>query len=131
MSTMKSIFIIATMALLSFCSCHTQKIKINDRGRWGLDTITYDSIVYKRGLSYAIVYKDSLCALYNRKERIFITEFLYKSMDLGQKRITIDDGVVYDFNYKTTENLSGSIVVKFSDNSIIDGWMTPVFSPFE
>lgn len=124
---MKSFFIVVTMALLLVCSCHTQKIKVNDRERWGLENISYDSIVYKRGHCYAIVYKDSLCALYNRKEKTFITEFIYKSMDLGQKRITIDDGVVYDFSYTTSENLAGGIVVKFSDNSIIDGWMTPVF----
>lgn len=52
-------------------------------------------------------------------------------MNLGQKRRTVDDGIVYDFVYTTSENLKGGIVVKYSDNSIIDGWMSPVFSPFE
>lgn len=125
---MRYVYAFAVMVLASACSCHIQT-KINECERWGLDAFAYDSICYQRGNRYAIVYKEGLCALYNRKEKTFITEFLYKSMDLGQKNVTAEDGVVYDFTYTTTEGLKGGIIVKYSDNSIIDGWMTPFSLP--
>ena len=98
-------------------------VKYNTKSRWGLCKEQYDSIVYKHHRRYVAVYKDGKCALYNRRSKRFITEFLYSSLDLGIKRKSLSDGNVYDFTYTIESGRKGGIVVK--DNSIIDGWMSP------
>lgn len=103
--------------------CVSSNVKYNTKSRWGLSKEQYDSIVYKRYRKYVVVYKDGKCALYNRRNKNFITEFLYKSLDYGRKRKSLSDGMVYDFTYTIESGRKGGFVIK--DNSIIDGWMSP------